>query len=220
MRNGITTLIQYILLKIYLLSALFIFQSTLVLSQSSFYKSIEIADIENIQINLEHAFELEMVNTSEKKVIIEAFSEGEYQNQVFVKTERNEKVLYLKDVVQPFLPMPNDKLSAHKVIALKIKISLPRKMNVTVQALRASLKGNIELIQLEAALESGNCYLNSFVGNATIHTLNGMITIFTKDAVVLAESKTGDIMVKELYGNHTIELKSIRGDIKVYSLKK
>lgn len=188
-------------------------------SQSSFNKSIDATDLTEVSITLDNTFQIEVTNTSENKIIVTAVSEGEYQNNVFINTKRNENSLSIIDDIQPFSENHNDKLSAHKVIVLKVKIQLPKHLNVVIISRLASLNLNAKIKSLFVELNSGDCFLNDFIGNAVINTLDGSITIYTKNATINASTKKGILSAEKIFGEHLIELKSISGDISVYKTK-
>lgn len=189
------------------------------LSQSSFNKIIDITDISEIFIVLDNTFQVEVTNTSENKVIINAISEGEYQNNVLINVKRTQNTLVIEDDIQPFSEKHNDKLSAHKVIALKIKIQLPRHLDTTITSKLASLNLNGSLKSLFVELSSGDCLVQNFIGNAVINTLGGNIELHTKNAKIKAVTKSGIISSDKIFGKHQIELKSITGNISVYKTK-
>ncbi|MBQ4801658.1 hypothetical protein J8L88_02260 [Aquimarina sp. MMG015] len=198
---------------------IFLFVFNWMQSQSSFNKSIDATDLTEVSITLDNTFQIEVTNTSENKIIVTAVSEGEYQNNVFINTKRNENSLSIIDDIQPFSENHNDKLSAHKVIVLKVKIQLPKHLNVVIISRLASLNLNAKIKSLFVELNSGDCFLNDFIGNAVINTLDGSITIYTKNATINASTKKGILSAEKIFGEHLIELKSISGDISVYKTK-
>ncbi|MFD2563356.1 hypothetical protein [Aquimarina rubra] len=187
--------------------------------QSTFDKSIDATGLSEVFILLDNTFQIEVKNTSENKIIVSALSEGEYQNDILVNAKRKENTLTIMDDIQPFSENHNDKLSAHKVIVLKIKIQVPSHLKVTIQSRIASLRLNGDIKSLFVELNSGDCLLHHFVGNATINTLQGDITIHTKNATVNASTKSGTLYEEKIYGQHLIDLKSISGNISVYKTK-
>ncbi|WP_378179626.1 hypothetical protein [Aquimarina sp. SS2-1] len=188
-------------------------------AQSTFDKSIDASDLSEVFILLDNTFQIEIKNTSENKIIISALSEGEYQNDILINAKRKENVIKITDDIQPFSINHNDKLSAHKVIAVKVKIYVPRHLNVTVQSKIASLKFDGEIKSLFVELNSGDCLFENFIGNATVNTLDGDITVYTKNAVINATAKSGVLYEEKIYGQHLIALKSISGNISVFKTK-
>ncbi|WP_299221564.1 hypothetical protein [uncultured Aquimarina sp.] len=198
---------------------IFLQLSISVQSQSIFNKSIDATDLSEVFIFLDDTFQIEITNTSENKIIISAISEGEYQNNILINVTRKENSLTIIDDIQPFSESHNDKLSAHKVIVLKVKIQIPQNLRVTVQSRLASLQLNAKIKSLFVELNSGDCLLHNFIGNTTINTLGGDITVYTKNATINATTKSGIISIEKIFGQHQIELKSITGNISVYKTK-
>jgi len=188
-------------------------------SQSSFNKSLDVTDVKEIFLILDNAFQIEITNTSENKIIIQAVSEGEYQNHVLIHSKRSKNTLTIKDTIQPFSENYNDKLSTHKLISLYVKIQIPRHLKVTLQSKLASLIVEAETKSLFVELNSGDCLLKKFIGNALVNTTVGNIAIYTKNANVKTSTKSGQIIREKIYGQHQIQLKSISGNISVYKTK-
>ncbi|WP_299435301.1 hypothetical protein [uncultured Aquimarina sp.] len=198
---------------------LFIQLSVSIQSQSSFNKSIDATDLTEVFIMLDNTFEVEVTNTSENKIIVSALSEGEYQNNVLINVKRKENALTILDDIQPFSENHNDKLSAHKVIVLKVKIQVPQHLSVTITSRLASLELKAKIKSLFVELNSGDCLLHDFIGNAIVNTLEGDITVYTKNAIINASTKSGVINSDKIFGEHQIKLKSITGNISVYKTK-
>ncbi|WP_298319780.1 hypothetical protein [uncultured Aquimarina sp.] len=199
--------------------SIFLQLSISVQSQSIFNKSIDATDLSEVFIFLDDTFQIEITNTSENKIIVNGISEGEYQNNILINATRKEDSLTILDDIQPFSENHNDKLSAHKVIAVKVKIQIPQHLSVTVKSRIASLKLNAKIKSLFVELNSGDCLLRNFIGNAMINTLGGDITVYTKNATINTKTKSGILSIEKIFGQHQIELKSITGNISVYKTK-
>ncbi|AXT52183.1 hypothetical protein D1818_15560 [Aquimarina sp. BL5] len=199
--------------------SIFLQLSISVQSQSIFNKSIDATDLSEVFIFLDDTFQIEITNTSENKIIVNGISEGEYQNNILINATRKEDSLTILDDIQPFSEKHNDKLSAHKVIVVKVKIQIPQHLNVTIKSRIASLKLNAKIKSLFVELNSGDCLLRNFIGNAMINTLEGDITVYTKNATINTKTKSGILSIEKIFGQHQIELKSITGNISVYKTK-
>lgn len=187
-------------------------------AQATAYNSIDAIGVKDVIITLNHTFQLEIINTSENKVIINSVAEGEYQNKVLIKAQRDDNLITISDDLLPFSENYNDKLDAHKVISLKMKIQIPAHIAVHIQSMIGSLEIHARFKNLLAKLISGDCILNSYIGNATIVTTDGSIMLFTKNATVNAYSKLGSMTSEKISGIHQIELKSTNGDISIFKL--
>ncbi|WP_109302207.1 hypothetical protein [Aquimarina sp. AU474] len=198
---------------------IFIISSASILGQSTFDRSIDASGLNEIIIILDNTFQVEITNTQENKIIYNAVSEGEYQDHVLIKTARTQKTLTIKDDLQPFSIDYNDKLSAHKVMAVKIVIQIPSHIGVTIKSNIATLTAKGTYKNLFVELNSGDCIIDHFMGNATINTLTGDIKLSTKNAIVNTITKSGKLNVQKIYGEHKINLSSISGDISVCKTK-
>ncbi len=197
----------------------FIISSASILGQSQFDKNIDATGLEEVIIILDNTFRVAITNTNENKIIYNAVSEGEYQDYILIKTTRTQKALTIKDDLQPFSTNYNDKLSAHKVMAVQIDLQIPSHINVTIKSSIASLKIRGAYKNLFVELNSGDCILDHFVGNATVNTLGGDIKVSTKNAQVNTSTKSGKMDVQKTFGTHKINLSSISGDISVCKTK-
>ncbi len=199
-----------------LLFLLFCFQAH---AQSSFDRTIASNGFEEVVITLHNTFQIEITSAETSDITYNAISEGEYQDHLLIRSTIKEKKLYLQDDVQPFSQHHNDKLSAHKVYAVKVVLQIPSHLKVTVKSNTASLKIDGGFKNLFAEFSAGNCILEAYQGHATINTIAGDITLTTKNATVKAATKTGKIRSQNIYGPYKINLTSISGDISVYKTK-
>lgn len=188
-------------------------------AQSTFDKSLDASGINEVEIILDNFFLVEITNTTSNKIIFNSISEGEYKDHILIKAKRSQKSIFLQDDMQPFMNNHNDKLSAHKVFAAKAKIQIPRHLAVIIKSRTASVQIRGTFKNVFAELNSGDCSLQPFVGNAKIYTLQGNIVLYTKNADVKTVSSSGKIKKEDVVGQHQIELKSISGDISVYKTK-
>ncbi|MDY8135229.1 hypothetical protein U0D62_06455 [Aquimarina sp. 2201CG5-10] len=193
--------------------------TTIMVGQSSIDKSIDASGLKEVTIILNNTFQIEISNNLEDKIIFSVQSEGEYQDRILINTQRLETSVVLQDDVQPFSESHNDKLSAHKVFAVKVKIQIPPYLKVVVQSRTASLNITGKLKHLFAELNSGDCLLKSYIGEAMINTFTGNIDIYTKDASINASTRSGEIKGKMTFGRYPIELKSISGNINIHNMK-
>lgn len=188
-------------------------------AQSTVNKSIDVSGVEEVEIILDNFFQIEIVQTTADKVVFSATSEGEYKDHILIKGKRLERTIVLQDGLQPFSDHHNDKLSAHKVFAATAKIEIPEYLNIVVKSKTAStyIVGSYKNLFVE--LNSGDCIIKGFEGDAKIHTYFGNIIIDTKNATITATSTSGLVNKEHITGKHQIELKSISGNISVYKTK-
>lgn len=187
--------------------------------QSTILKTIDSAELHKLEINLDNTFQINMVNNANDQIIFSAVSEGEYKDRLLIKAERKATTLLISEADQPFVQDYDDKLSAHKVQAIKVIIEVPDYLDVSIYSRNASVGVDGNYRSLIVELLSGDCILTNFLGSATINTVNGDIKVKTSDAVVSALSKLGSVKKELLTGSNIIKLSSVRGDIKVCRIR-
>ncbi|MFC5047922.1 hypothetical protein ACFSTE_00750 [Aquimarina hainanensis] len=202
-----------------LLSILLLLNSSLLLGQYRSEKEQALNGIDSIVFIMNYSHSIHIENTQEVKMHIETMADGEYKNNVLLRIEQKNKTLYVTEVLQPFLSIEDDKLSAHKIFSLKTRIRLPSHLYVTTKSTTATLATEGSFKHLFTELNSGSCILTSFVGDAIINTYRGDITLYTKNATISSRSVTGNISSEPIFGQHQIRLKSISGNINIHKIK-
>ena len=118
------------------------------------------------------------------------------------------------------IPNNQDKLSAHKVHAIAIEITVPERLKTTLNSDIGNLNATGFYEQLTANLKSGNCMLNHASGHLVIQTVNGNISLTAKNAQIISETKTGLVTQQQLVdGNSMFKLKTIKGNINIEQSK-
>lgn len=162
-------------------------------AQKVIRKSIVDSSISLISIDASNSFEIEMATHKGRELIIEAAIEGEYQDDLLLKIDFEGNTMNVGAGFNSNFVNPNDKLSAHKVISIALKILLPEYKNVVVfgQECNVNASGNYKLLRV--SLDDGLCSLNSVTEKAIITTQSGAITINTSQAKIVAKSKFGQV---------------------------
>ncbi|WP_459210087.1 hypothetical protein [Aquimarina rhabdastrellae] len=194
-------------------------QSFLGYTQNTLQKDFSASSITHLEIALQHAYFIEISTTQTKKITISSNSDGEFGNQISVKTKITNHILSIEDFILPFTNFYDDKLNAHKVTALKLKITIPENLHITLNATYASAKFSGTFDTLFVQLSSGNCILNPFIGNAIIYTMDGFIDLHTSNATIESKTTTGFIQNIPISGAHNIILKTVTGNINVSKIK-
>lgn len=178
-------------------------------------------DAEAVQAIVMNIDEIYSISTRPgKRIIIKTRSYGEYYNQIKLRTERNGETLFLTSGFREILQSGFDKLSTHKVFSMEVELEIPELMRMEVMSNLASVYARGVYENMIVQLKSGSCYLNDFTGNATVNTYNGNIQINSGDVVINANSRNGILSVPEnTFGNYTLDLSSINGDIRVAKTK-
>lgn len=186
-------------------------------AQSIVERKIAVDHIEQLHLKVDEVFGV-YISTNPKlnELKIKSYSEGEYaQNIGFNFTEEN-KTLTIQTVFPEILTSGYDKLSAHKVFAVRLEIEIPEYKSVIIQSDLASVYGSGNYTYFETELKSGRCELYHFSGKALINTFKGDIEVETLQENITAYSTHGEVKLSPSFkkGNK-ISLKSIDGDINV-----
>jgi len=186
-------------------------------AQSIVERKIAVDHIEQLHLKVDEVFGVYIsTNPNINELKIKSYSEGEYaQNIGFNFTEEN-KTLTIQTVFPEILSSGYDKLSAHKVFAVRLEIEIPQHKSVIIQSDLASVYGKGNYTYFEAELKSGRCELHQFSGKALVNTFKGDIEVETFEEKITAFSTHGTVKMEPTFkkGNK-ISLKSIDGDINV-----
>lgn len=185
-------------------------------AQKEVNKTFYINELEFVDFELNHVFNVSVRTEKTNEVRIRAKSEGEFANYFMINAKEEKHKLFIKSTVDFAFVDKNDKLSAHKVQAIEIEITLPENLNVSFKSDLANLTLTGRYDYFGASLNSGNCFLNKPRNHIEINTVLGNISAVVNHAKIDANSRQGAIEIAELLpGKTTYLLKSIKGDIKV-----
>lgn len=178
---------------------------------------MRIFDAENISsvfLNSDEVYEIKVSAIPGNEIKVKTHSGGEYFNDIGLDAEIKENKLILTSKFRDKLQGGFDKLSAHKVFAIKVFLEVPFHLYIDIVSNLATVyaTGNYEKIVVQ--LKSGSCFLQDFSGNALINTFDGNIEVETKNAIVEAYSRNGKVKIRQkFYGKNKLKLSSIDGDI-------
>jgi len=191
------------------------------LAQKIMHKEYDASQVETLIITSNEIFTIEIHTGTTAKIMVETNVEGENYEQVILNTTNDGKVMSLGTSYAPYFEAFNDKLAAHKLIAIDMKITIPENIAVQVNAKIASVDARGSYRNLEVSLENGNFRLTDFEGNATVYTKQGDIIVYaSSDVSGDGISKYG--RVKNLLGDsgkYHIKAESITGDISLFQTK-
>lgn len=138
-------------------------------------QTIATQGIDEIHINSEKIFQLNIYSTDENVVKIETKMEGEYYRDVNVLTATKKKQLHISCEFAEAFQLPNDKLSAHKVFSITMNIYIPKQLEVQLKGheTQVFVQGNYR--KFWSMLISGNYTFENFSAEAKIQTKKGNI---------------------------------------------
>lgn len=179
-------------------------------------KSFSTESIKQINLKLDNVYSV-IVNSHEKpQVKIEVKVEGEHSEHIMLTSKRLFGSLLISCEQQPAFKDANDKLSAHKVLAIELSITVPQNIATYVKSDIAELALNGDYKNVIIELVEGNFTAVNFTGNLKVNTQTGHINLNTNYARIDAASADGKVDVSEITsGENTIALKSVKGNIKV-----
>jgi hypothetical protein len=175
--------------------------------------------INAISIDGTRAYEIQLLTGGAQEVLVEARMEGEYGSDVVVLFRESGTTLFIETPFSPNFEMPNDKLGAHKVISVKLKITLPDNQNVFLNAASCQVSASGVFRNLDIVFNDGRCTLTHRAERTSVTTGSASITAHLESGVIEARSRYGTVDLQAIpFGDHHLKLYSTRGDILVHSL--
>ena len=179
-------------------------------------KTIINPENQSIQLDAKNCYQVILETSKNKELLVEAAIEGEYKKDLVVKIEEDgSNVLVSADFLPNFIA-PNDKLSAHKVISIALKITIPEYCIVNVFGTNSKVEATGTYRNLKVSLDTGDCVLQNVIEQAEVKTQKGTITIKTKEGEIDAKSIYGTVKLSNIpEGNSRYKLSSVEGNIYV-----
>ncbi|APG60898.1 hypothetical protein LPB144_10975 [Christiangramia salexigens] len=177
-------------------------------------ENIEAKGIKAIEINTDEVYQISITAAKVKNIILKTHSEGEYYNDIIIRSAVREKRLILTSEYPDILTGGFDKLSAHKVFSVEIELIIPEDLEVFITSNIASVIAKGGYKYFYADLQQGYCHLLTFNGNATINTYKGDIIVETQTGLIEANTRNGELLKPSfLPGRNPLRLNSLDGDI-------
>lgn len=203
--------------KIKYIFILLLLTTTCCFAQKVTQQTFSIYEIDEIRINTDKIFQLNIRNTNDDVIKIETKMEGEYFRDLNIITATKNKQIQISCELAEGFEIPNDKLSAHKVFSVVMNIYIPKKLKV-------QLEGDGTQVHIQGAykrflgiLISGNFTLSDFISEAEIQTKKGNIRYNYKNMPRLETNSEQHIIFYQ--SGKKIELKADNGKI-TYSADK
>ena len=169
------------------------------------------------QIDTSNCFNLELGTSVGDELIVEAVIDGEYSKDLIIKISEEGNTLVVSAGFQPNFINPNDKLSAHKVISIALKIILPQQHDVKVLGTNCNVEVSGSFKALEVILDDGRCILKGVEESVKVLTQTGDISLYSPKGHVLAETKYGIVSKEDIpEGDNTFALHSVSGNINLF----
>ena len=185
-------------------------------AQKRISKSLLDPRVSSIVIEGEQCFRIDVRTADTDQVTVEAEMQGEYQSDVLVHTETLGNTLNISTAFAPSFQMPNDKLGAHKVLSIDLRVTLPHYQRVSLSAGTCQVQTAGRYRTLKVSMNDGGCKLNHTAEQTEVRTRTAPILAKVKSGTVNAESRYGIVAVDAIpVGGPHFRLWSNRGDIRV-----
>jgi len=186
-------------------------------TQKRVARSILDTSITNIQIDAAACYRVVLSTIAAKEISVEAQIEGEYSDDLELGFVTQGNTLVVNAGFNPEFKNPNDKLSAHKVVSIALKILVPEFKNVSLvgTSTRVIADGNYK--ELTISLADGSCELRKAGEMVKVKTYSGTILLYETAAKIKTESKYGEVSNNPIpLGFAQYDLRTVMGKIKLY----
>ena len=167
-----------------------------------------------VQIDTDKSFEAEITAHEGNNLIVDAKLDGEYAEALSVVISKQGSTLWVSTEFDPSFIHPNDKLSAHKVVSVSLRIQIPSNLDVQVFGTSCNVTMSGEFSNVDIVLNDGNCTLNQVARKVNVHTQSGNINLNSIQGVIRAVSHYGQVLQERIpEGDKLYELETVSGDI-------
>ncbi|NNE77425.1 MAG: DUF4097 family beta strand repeat protein [Pricia sp.] len=195
---------------------LLLFSVNFLSAQKVVEKSFINPEIDAIAIDADHYFQLSVETALIDEMILEATIDGEYKKDLLLSVKEEGHTIFVSSGFQPNFRNPNDKLAAHKVISIALKVILPRNKFVKIYGTSCNVQVEGTYTNLEIILNDGKCTLNDVSGSVVVKTQSGDIAIKTGGAEISTYSKFGKIRKADIpSGTNKYSIQSTTGNISI-----
>lgn len=201
--------------KTILIAAFLFLGSIYCTAQKTIQKEFSAAGVQKLSVKDDAIYKITIHSSEEKIIKVSLHVSGEHSESIVIEENISEKTLSLKTGFMPFFTLENDKLAAHKLMAIEMKLTVPSYMAVEIQSKLASVFAEGKYKNLLVSLENAPCHLHNFSGNAHLKTVSGDITVVAYSTVSGTAVSQHGIVKNELSsdGKFFVEAESINGSI-------
>ncbi len=207
--------------KTFFIIAIFFFGSHCCVAQKILEKEFAAEGIHTLSIVDDAIFKITIQSSEESTIKVVLQVSGEHSESVIIEEKIADGILSLKTGFVPFFTLENDKLAAHKIMAVEVKLLIPKEISIEIKSNLASVFTSGAFKNLAVSIENAKCDLQNFSGNAHLKTVNGNITVFANNDVSgKAISKNGTVENRlSAQGKFLIEAETINGSISLLQTK-
>ena len=183
-------------------------------AQKKIYNKILAEHIGLIQVDATNCFIVEVHTIEGGEISVEAEIEGEYSQDLGLEIVTNGNTLVIETGFTPSFENPNDKLSAHKVISILLRLNMPLNKKLEIFGTNSRVVVDGVYKELHVSLSDGTCLLNNVDADATVKSQSGNIKVVSTAAQINAISKYGTVSFNSIpYGTSTYKLETVTGNI-------
>ena len=180
-------------------------------------KKIENPTLTRVQIDAAALYLLDIETAPGSQMFLEGRFDGEYSTNQWVQVQEvAPHVLLIRPSFQPFFSLPNDKLSAHKVVSASMHLVFPEGMDVEILGADGKVQARGTYKNLVIVTGSGAVDLEQIKGLVEVNTTSGPIRVTHAGMRLTAESVYGKVLGSPLplgSGNTQAKIHSQTGDI-------
>lgn len=203
-----------------LLTLLFMMSLPVLYAQKMIHKTFLNPHITNIQIDTKDCYKVDLATTNGSEMSVEGVMDGEYMKNILVQVKEEGDALLVSAGFQPSFLDPNDKLSAHKVVSIALKIRVPKYLQVLVYGTNTNIKVEGQYADLKVVLDDGSCTLFDVGENTTVTTQSGNIVVGVKKGLLMANTKYGVKQTEKIpKGDAHFTINSITGNINIRKIE-
>ncbi len=189
-------------------------------AQNMNYKEIDATAITEINIEGNEIFQIDIETVATKYISFESIVDGEYENEFQVVSAVVGNKINLKLEQYSYAFIKDDKRNAHKIVAAKLILKVPEKLNLNVisDISNVTLKGKFDALDIR--LQEGYFKILGEVSEANVSTINGSIVVRTRNARINANSSNGELELAQFTNpRSTFNLKTVNGNISVSKME-
>ena len=180
-------------------------------------KKIENPELTRVQIDAASLYLLDLETTPGRQMTLEGRFDGEYSPNQWVQVQEvAPHVLLVRPSFQPFFSLPNDKLSAHKVVSASMHLVFPEGMDVEVLGTDGKVQARGTYKNLVIVTGSGAVELVQTQGQIEVNTTSGPVRLTHAGIGLTAETVYGKVLGPSLplgSGSSQAKIHSQTGDI-------
>ena len=167
-----------------------------------------------IQIDATNCYEMVMETSESSEIMIEARINGEYKKDLLLNIREEGTSVTVSVGFHPNFVNPNDKLGAHKVISISLRVKIPSQQNVRVYGTACDVLATGAYKYLKVTLADGRCSLDQVSEAVEVTTQGGDIFLKSTGAEIVAVSKYGTIKRDSIpIGDNRFALTTVTGNI-------